>query len=52
MTIRAVSGIQWYITPDWERLAEIGPWGDAATQLFYSLGMSFGTLLTFASYNK
>ena len=48
----AVSGIKWYITPDWDRLAEIGPWGDAATQLFYSLGMSFGTLLTFASYNK
>ena len=48
----AVDGIYWYITPDWDRLLEIGPWGDAATQLFYSLGMAFGTLLTFSSYNK
>merc|ERR1711892_29185 len=48
----AIDGINWYITPDWDKLFEIGPWGAAATQLFYSLGMSFGTLLTFAGYNK
>ena len=48
----AQEGIDWYITPDWDRLLDIGTWGDAATQLFFSLGMSFGSLLTFASYNK
>ena len=27
-------------------------WGDAALQIFYSVGMSWGALITMASYNK
>ena len=27
-------------------------WKDAATQMFYSIGIGFGALITFASYNN
>ncbi|XP_071086750.1 sodium-dependent proline transporter-like [Haliotis cracherodii] len=45
-------GIKFYIIPVWERLLNPSVWGDAAAQIFYSLGPGFGGLLTMASYNK
>uniref|UniRef100_H2Z9J6 Transporter n=1 Tax=Ciona savignyi TaxID=51511 RepID=H2Z9J6_CIOSA len=48
----AGEGIRFYVTPQWERLKDSKVWSKAATQIFYSLGISFGGLLTFASYNK
>nr|XP_026691008.1 sodium-dependent proline transporter-like [Ciona intestinalis] len=48
----ALDGIIFYVKPDWERLKDSTVWTAAATQIFYSLGVSFGGLLTFASYNK
>ena len=48
----AMEGIHWYITSVWSKLLTIQPWADAASQIFYSLGVCFGTLLTFASYNQ
>ncbi len=48
----AAEGIDFYINPKWETLGSILVWSDAATQIFYSLGPSFGGLITLASYNK
>jgi len=48
----AAEGIKWYITPVWEKLMDINVWGDAATQIFYSLSPCCGVLINLASYNK
>lgn len=48
----ASEGIKFYLTPRWELLKNFEVWGDAATQIFYSVGPAWGGLLTMASYNK
>ncbi|KAG1684329.1 Sodium-dependent serotonin transporter [Nymphon striatum] len=45
-------GIHFYLYPEWERLKETRVWIDAATQIFFSLGPGFGTLLALSSYNQ
>ena len=48
----ASDGISYYLSPDPEKLGDIGVWKDAAIQIFYSLGISSGGLTTLSSYNK
>merc|ERR1712088_1111925 len=51
----AYEGILFYVYPTAEKLEglkKINVWSAAATQIFYSLGPSFGGLITLASYNK
>ncbi|CAC5374384.1 Sodium- and chloride-dependent neutral and basic amino acid transporter B(0+),Sodium- and chloride-dependent taurine transporter,Sodium-dependent noradrenaline transporter,Sodium-dependent proline transporter,Sodium-and chloride-dependent glycine transporter 1,Sodium-dependent neutral amino acid transporter SLC6A17,Sodium- and chloride-dependent GABA transporter ine,Sodium- and chloride-dependent GABA transporter 3,Sodium- and chloride-dependent betaine transporter,Sodium- and chloride-dependent GABA trans len=48
----AVEGIKFYIIPRWEKLADFQVWGDAALQIFYSVGMAWGGIITMASYNN
>uniref|UniRef100_A0A671VU99 Transporter n=1 Tax=Sparus aurata TaxID=8175 RepID=A0A671VU99_SPAAU len=48
----SLQGIAFYLTPDWGRLANAQVWNDAASQIFYSLGIGVGGLLSMASYNK
>ncbi|KAJ8405466.1 hypothetical protein AAFF_G00319390 [Aldrovandia affinis] len=44
-------GIKFYLIPQFDHLLSSKVWIEAALQMFYSLGVGFGGLLTFASYN-
>ncbi|XP_064088102.1 sodium-dependent serotonin transporter-like [Macrobrachium nipponense] len=48
----AANGIMYYLTPRFQMLHKPRVWVDAATQIFFSLGPGFGTLLALSSYNK
>ncbi|KFM74324.1 Sodium- and chloride-dependent glycine transporter 2, partial [Stegodyphus mimosarum] len=48
----AMKGIAFYLTPRWELLMSFRVWGDAATQIFYSVGAAWGAILTMSSYNR
>ena len=48
----AANGLYFYLSPKWETLKSILLWSDATTQVFYSLGPSFGVHIVLASYNK
>ena len=47
-----LQGIRYYVTPQWKNLVGAQVWGDAASQLFFSLGLSQGGLIALASYNR
>ncbi|XP_064649571.1 sodium-dependent serotonin transporter-like isoform X2 [Lineus longissimus] len=48
----SLSGIIYYLKPNWSMLLEVSVWNDAAAQIFFSLGPGFGVLLALSSYNK
>lgn len=48
ITLITISGH--LFTLQWDRLNDPKIWKDAATQMFFTLGMGFGTLITFSSY--
>ncbi|XP_018020637.1 sodium-dependent neutral amino acid transporter B(0)AT3 isoform X2 [Hyalella azteca] len=47
----AGAGLKHMFTPDMSKLLNPNVWMDAACQVFYSLGLAFGSLIAFASYN-
>lgn len=47
----ASDGLAHLFTPRWERLADPVVWLEAGTQIFFSLGLAFGGLIAFSSYN-
>ncbi|CAH0551934.1 unnamed protein product [Brassicogethes aeneus] len=47
----AGSGIIHMFSPKVEKLLDPKVWLDAATQVFYSFGLAFGSLIAFGSYN-
>lgn len=46
----AMTGISAYLTPDWSKLGETKVWVAAYSQVFFSLSIGFGLMITFASY--
>merc|ERR1719260_424011 len=48
----ADKGLLFFFTPQWEKLGSLKVWYAAVTQSFFSLSVGFGTLTTYASYNK
>ncbi|XP_015771579.1 PREDICTED: sodium-dependent neutral amino acid transporter B(0)AT2-like [Acropora digitifera] len=46
----AGNGIKTFFKPDWKLLANADIWKDAATQMFFTLSLGFGALISFASY--
>ncbi|XP_019600175.1 sodium-dependent dopamine transporter [Rhinolophus sinicus] len=48
----ALDGIKAYLSVDFRRLCEASVWIDAATQICFSLGVGFGVLIAFSSYNQ
>ncbi|XP_007890458.1 sodium- and chloride-dependent neutral and basic amino acid transporter B(0+) [Callorhinchus milii] len=50
----AAKGIEFYIgsQSDFSKLSNIEIWKDAATQIFFSLSVAWGGLMTLSSYNK
>ncbi|PVD38967.1 hypothetical protein C0Q70_01592 [Pomacea canaliculata] len=48
----ARDGIDFYLKPDLNKLTESGVWLDAASQIFFSLSTSTGSLTAMSSYNR
>lgn len=49
----AEKGLQYFFRPaDWSELKNSNVWINAAGQVFNSLGIAFGSMISFASYNK
>jgi len=46
----AVDGLNAFFTPNWEALTHPGVWGAAFGQIFFSLSIGFGIMITYSSY--
>ncbi|XP_055585586.1 sodium-dependent neutral amino acid transporter B(0)AT3 isoform X1 [Uranotaenia lowii] len=52
ITLKGASdGVAHLFTPRWEMILEPVVWLEAGTQIFFSLGLAFGGLIAFSSYN-
>ncbi|MGA7149148.1 MAG: sodium-dependent transporter [Microbacterium sp.] len=48
----AAAGLNALFTPNWEALADPNVWIAAYSQIFFSLSIAFGIMITYASYRK
>ncbi|KAF5276540.1 hypothetical protein FQR65_LT03970 [Abscondita terminalis] len=48
----ANKGMRYFFRPKWELLGQAQVWVNAAAQTFNSMGIAFGSMISFASYNR
>ena len=48
----AIEGISYYLTPDFSSLLNVNVWIAAYAQVFFSLGLAQGIMITYASFLK
>ena len=48
----AIDGISYYLTPNFSRLLDVNVWLAAYAQVFFSIGVAQGIMITYASYLK
>jgi NSS family neurotransmitter:Na+ symporter len=48
----AIEGISYYLTPDFSKLLDVNVWISAYAQVFFSLSLAQGIMITYASYLK
>ncbi|MBO1751372.1 sodium-dependent transporter [Actinotalea sp. BY-33] len=48
----AMDGLNAFFTPDWSALSDPGVWIAAYSQIFFSLSIAFGIMITYSSYLK
>ncbi|CAL8266615.1 unnamed protein product [Merluccius merluccius] len=48
----AVEGIKFFVIPKWHMLLSVEVWVNAAAQIFNSIGIGFGSLMSMSSYNS
>lgn len=48
----AMDGLRFFLEPQWEKMLEARVWVYAAAQVFNSIGIAFGSLIAFSSYNR
>ena len=48
----ALDGLNALFTPDWSKLSDPGVWAAAYGQIFFSLSVGFGIMITYSSYLK
>lgn len=48
----AMDGMFYFIVPEWDKIFEAQVWYAAVTQVFYALGVCFGSIIMYSSYNR
>ena len=46
----AIQGLEFYLEPNWDRLANPETWRRAFGQMFFSMSLAFGIMVTYASF--